>query len=63
MMRSNAFDQREEEPVQGRFRGIKLAMNNSLWFVDQNLEFKFKGSYVEVSSTRGKGDKIIIRKI
>lgn len=54
MMSSNVFDQQEEVPVHGRVRGIKLAMNNSLWFVDQKSEFNFKGSYVEVSSSRGK---------
>ena len=47
------FDQQEEEPVHGRVRGIKLAMNNSLWFVDQKSEFNFKRSYVQVSSSPG----------
>jgi hypothetical protein len=54
MMSSSVFDQQEEEPVHGRVTGIKLAMNNSLWFVDQKSEFNFKGSYVEVSSRRGR---------
>ena len=48
------FNQQEEVPVHGRVRGIKLAMNNSLWLVDQKSEFNFKGFYVEVSSSRGK---------